>query len=414
MSRYLVRAARIIDPASPHHGKKRDVLIEKNKISAIAASLPASKAQEVKGKDLCISPGWLDLKAHFREPGLEYKESLAQGAKAASLGGFTRVVVMPDTAPAIDQTAALAYMQRRAEGLPIHILVTGCLSEQHKGQQLAELYDMHSAGAIAFTDNKQAVSAELMLRALEYSKNFGGLVMSFPFDPSVIPGGQMHEGEVSVRLGLKGMPALSEEVRLSRDIELLRYTEGRLHVSLISTAGSVERIRKAKKEGLRITCAVAAHQLLYTDEALAGFESNYKTLPPLRSEEHRRALIQGLKDGTIDAICSDHEPEDIEHKDREFEYASFGISSIQAAFPMAWTALQSKLDIETVVQKLTHGAYGVLGLQPIRIQEGSEAEVTVFSAAENSIFIKENWASASTYSPAFGATLQGKVYSLLR
>lgn len=414
MSRYLVRAARIIDPASPHHGKKRDILIEKNKISAIAASLPATKATELKGKDLCISPGWLDLKAHFREPGLEYKEGLSQGAKAAALGGFTRVVIMPDTTPAIDQTAALAYVQRRAEGLPVSVLATGCISEQRKGQQLAEMFDVHTEGAVAFTDNKQPLSAELMLRALEYSNNFGGLIMSFPFDPSVIPGGQMHEGEVSVRLGLKGMPPMSEEIRLSRDIDLLRYTGGKLHVSLISTAGSVERIRKAKKEGLRITCAVAAHQLLYTDESLTSFESQFKTLPPLRSEEHRKALIQGLKDGTIDAICSDHEPEDTEHKDREFEYSSFGISSIQAAFPMAWTALQSKLDIDTVVHKFTHGAYGVLGMHPIVIAEGSEAEVTVFSAAEESTFTKEIWASASQYSPAYGATLQGKVFPLLR
>jgi dihydroorotase len=412
MANYLISSATVLSPGSKHHGKKRDVWISNGQIRGIGASLKVPKAKVIREPDLYISAGWIDLRAHFREPGEEFKEGLAQGALAAHKGGFAKVVLMPTTLPPIDHASAVRALLAQNTELPVEIIPTGCLSIQSLGKQLAEVYDMHRAGAVAFTDDKHPVPTELMLRALEYTRNFNGLVMTFPNDPSVAPSGQMHEGTVSVSLGLKGIPALSEELRLSRDLDLLRYTGGKMHVSLISAAGSVERIRKARKDGLQVTCAVAAHQLLYTHEELQGFESIYKCLPPLRTSQDKKALIAGIKDGTIDAICSDHSPEDIERKDREFEYASFGLSSIQSTFHHALKALRKDLSIEQIVEKFTTGPAHILGLDVPEIEEGSKGPFTVFSTSGETTFDSTNWASRSAFGPAMGQRLPGRIFTL--
>jgi dihydroorotase len=270
---------------------------------------------------------------------------------------------------------------------------------------------MQQAGAKAFSDDRGTIGTELMCRALEYSRNLGSIIMVLPWDRGLNGNGQMHEGPVSVSLGMKGIPQLAEEIRVQRDIELLRYCGGRLHFMLISTARSVELIRKAKRDGLSISCAVAAHQLLFTEEHLTEFDSNYKVLPPFRSKEDRKALIAGLKDGTIDAIVSDHCPEDIEHKVREFEDADFGISSVQTAFCAAFTALEKHLSIEEIIDKFTGGPERILGLSAQPLEEGFGSPVSIFNPEEQTEFTAEGWSSKSKNSPLIGRTLKGKVYS---
>jgi len=406
----VLRSALIVDPQSPHHGKKRDVLLRSGRIEKIASRIPGESKKEIRAKGLSLSPGWIDLRANFREPGDEQKETLESGSRAARAGGFSRVVMMPDTFPVVDNRASVEFLHRREHRQDVQLYATGSLSKAMEGRQLAELFDMREAGAVAFTDCRHPVSTELMVRALEYSKTFGGLIMTCPYDPGVNPGAMMHEGPTSTSLGMKGMSSLSEELRLHRDLRLLNYCGGRMHVSLISTSGSVDLIRKAKKEGLQVTCGVAAHQLVFSDEDLAGFDANLKVFPPFRSLSDRKALITGLLDGTIDAICSDHSPEDHEHKVVEWEYAAFGISGIQTAAAVAWRALRDKMPIEDFVARLVSGPASVLSVQTNVIDEGMPAEVTAFAVGETQLVSRETWQSKGLNSPFFGQGLPLRIY----
>jgi dihydroorotase len=278
-----------------------------------------------------------------------------------------------------------------------------------QGKQLSEMFDMAEAGAVAFSDDKGHVGTELMTRALEYSNNFGGLIISFPHDNGVNAQGLIHEGAASVSLGLQGIPSIAEELRLQRDIELLKYTGGRLHVSMISTSRSVELIRKAKKDKLNITCGIAAHQLSFSDDDLSGFDSNLKVLPPFRTKNDHKALIAGLKDGTIDVICSDHTPEDVEHKVREFEDANFGISSLETAFSTIWNQVSELIPIEDIISKLTDNPAQILHQKTRQIAEGYNEGITVFTTDEYATFSSSEWQSKSKNSPFIDQTLKGKV-----
>jgi dihydroorotase len=409
MARTLLSSVYVFDPTSKHHGKTRDVLLDKGKIVEIAAKIADLKATKIKVPGMCISPGWIDLAARFCDPGEEFKEDLHSGALAAKRGGFKRVVVLPNSISPADSKSQIEYITRANQHGPVTLLPAGSLSAKGEGKQLAEMADMATSGAVAFTDDKRSVSTELMTRALDYARNFGGLVFSFPMDLGVVPGGLMHEGAVSTSLGMKGIPHVAEELRLMRDISLLRYTGGELHVSLISTANSVNLIREAKEEGLNITCAVAAHQLCFTHADLQGFDSNLKVMPPFRTEEDLDALIEGLADGTIDAIVSDHTPEDTEHKDLEFEDANFGMSSIQTTFHSAYTALENKVDLDTLLHALTTGPASVLGVSVGALEAGC-SDYTVFSLSEDTRFDQSNWASKSKNSPYFGSTLRARIY----
>lgn len=408
----LIQSARIIDPGSKHHGKKRDLLISGGRIQKIAANLDDQASRIIKAPDLFVSKGWIDLTARFCEPGLEFKENFNSGAAAARRGGFKYVVLMPGTIPVADHRGAIEVVVRESGKSGVHLLPVGSLSAKMEGRQLSEMFDMISAGAVAFSDDKNNVSTEMMSRALEYASNFGGLVMSFPYDRGVNAHGQIHEGPVSVALGMKGIPNIAEEIRVMRDLELLRYHGGRLHFLLISSAGSVELIRKAKKDGLHVTCAVAAHQLLYADTDLKSFDSNYKVLPPFRGKEDRKALIAGIKDGTIDAICSDHSPEDTEHKVREFEDAEYGMSSIQSTFCAALTAIEKNIDTEALITLFTSGPSHVLGIETQTVEEGNDANISVFSTSLNTKFEAGEWQSLSRNNPVIGQELRGKVFEI--
>jgi dihydroorotase len=404
-----IKAVTIIDPSSPFHLKKMDVWIEKGRIKKIAKSIaPAASTAIIEGKEMFLSAGWIDGQVRVGEPGNEDAETFATASHAATKGGITDVVVFPSHNPPTYQAAQVAYIKQNGQnGINFHPV--GCLSEQMKGKQLSEMFDMKNAGAIAFSDDKHAVSTTLLARALEYSKTFNGLVIVLPFNHELNPGGLMHEGKTSTEMGTKGLSNVSEYMQIQRDIEILKYTGGRLHFSNISCSESVDIIRKAKKSGLAITCGIAAHQLSFIDEDLKLFPSNLKTLPPFRTSKDRDALIKGLADNTIDIIMSDHTPVVIEEKNVEFEYASFGISSIQHAFQIAFTALEGDLSLEEIIRKWTTNPSQIFGIPTHRIEEGEALRTTLFTTAENTLVNKKDWKSKSANSPFIGEWLSGRV-----
>ena len=407
MMKVLLKSALIYDSTSPYHGKKRDLLLQGNRLQSIAPEIQDSKANTINGKGLIVSRGWTDLAARSGEPGSEYKEDLKSLKNAARHGGYTRVALLPSTFPVTDNKSAVRFIKEHSEP-GLELIPIGALSQKLEGKQLAEMFDMQQVGARAFSDDRGNIGTELMCRALEYSRNLNTVVMVMPWDRGLNGSGQMHEGPVSVSLGMKGIPNQAEEIRVQRDIELLRYCGGRLHFMLISTARSVELIRKAKRDGLHVSCAVAAHQLLFTEDHLTEFDSNYKVIPPFRSKEDRKALIAGLKDGTIDAIVSDHCPEDVEHKVREFEDANFGISSLEASFCTAFTAIEKHMSPEEIIEKFTTGPESILGLPTQSVSEG--AHVSVFNPESNTEFTSATWMSKSKNSPVIGMSLRGEVY----
>lgn len=409
--RWLIKSANVIAPGNALHGKKRDLLIENGSIAAIKATISDDKANVIQAKGLCVSPGWIDSRADFRDPGEEYKEGLLNGLDAAARGGFTHVVTMPGTTPPIDHRSKLEYLLHRSANHACRLLPTGCLSQEAKGAQLAELYDMTQAGAIAFTDDRSIERAELMRRALEYSASFGAVICALPWDADLLGKGSMHEGYTSMANGLKGIPEMAETIRLMRDIELLRYSGGRLHIMLISTAESVKLIKQAKKEGLQITCGVSANHLLFCDSDLNDFDANLKVLPPFRNSNDRKALRKAVSDGTIDVICSDHRPEDVEHKDREFIRASFGIGAIEQVFS---AALEAGISPEEFVQRVSITPREVFNLTEAHIAEGAYADLTLFIPDETGEVTKASLQSRAWNNPYVGRSMKGKVVGIIR
>ena len=410
----LLRSAKIIDPNSKHNGQQADVLVVDGKIAKIGRDLDAPDAREIKTEGLHVSPGWLDLRANFRDPGEEYKEDLKSGLMAAARGGFTGVALMPSTVPAIDSKADVEYLLARSNGQAVEVFPVGALSKGLNGESLSEMYDMAKAGARAFTDDKKTVrESGLLLRALHYAHNFDGVIMHFPLDDTLVKEGQVNEGQASILTGLKAIPHLSEELMINRDLRLLDYSQGRLHLGPISTASGVELIRQAKKDGLKLTAEVSAQQLFFTEDDVTGFDTNLKLLPPLRTMEDRKAILEGLADGTIDAISSDHSPEDVENKKLEFDFAAFGMSSIEFAFSAALTATSDNLSLEQLITRFTSGPRNILGLENPTIEEGSEANLTFFTVDEEWKPKPEDSVSKSKFSGYFGKKLKGKVLGVV-
>ena len=411
----LIKSAKIIDSNSPYNGKTVDILIEKGIIQQIGKSIKNDKNyKEITFKNLHVSAGWIDMRVNFCDPGHEYKEDLTTGLKAAALGGFTEVVTMPDTNPVTDSKAGIEYLINKSKGNIVTLYPTGSLSHQCEGKEIAEMYDMYAKGAIAFTDNKKSITnPSLLNRALLYNQSFGGLIMNFPNDELLYHKGQMNEGVISTQLGLKGIPALAEELMVSRDIYLAEYCNARLHLTNISTKKSVELIAAAKKKGLRITADTNSHNLLLNETELTDFNTNYKVLPPLRTKEDINALIKGLKDGTIDVVCSDHTPEDIENKQCEFDHAAFGIINLQTSFAVCLTALKDKIELESIITKLTTNPRKLLQIKQAEIKEGANANITLFNPEATTTFTKEDIVSKSKNTPFIGKELIGKVYGVI-
>jgi dihydroorotase len=402
----LIKSATILDPGSPFHQQVADILIENGLITRIADDIEAD-AELIDAEGKYLSPGFFDLNCNIGELGLETKEDMASATKAAAAGGFTGLAMMPNTANPVHSKAEVEYLVNRAKGNLVDVYPLGTISHKREGKDLAEMYDMYLSGAKAFTDgNRPVQDAGLMERALLYAQGFDAMVFSYPEDTAIAGKAKVNEGEISTLLGMKGIPSLAEELMIARDLYLAEYTVSKIHFSTISTSRSVDLIREAKRKGLEVTCDVAAHHLILTDEALLGFDSQYKVKPPLRTKDDVKALIKGLKDGTIDAIVSQHTPHEIEFKDVEFEVAAYGMVGFQTALPLA---LQAGLPAELLVEKLAINPREILGLSVPVIAEGEQANITLFDADTEWQYNSKNNLSKSVNSPFIGDTLKGKV-----
>jgi len=410
----LLKSATIIEPSSSFHLQSKDILIIDGIIDKIEDSITVeSNFEVIEHENLHVSTGWIDCKANLREPGEEWKETLESGAKAAEFGGFTKVLVSPGTKQPIDSTNRVDYILNKSKDLAVEILPMGTLSHEHKGAELSEMYEMSQAGAVAFSDDKNEVPTGLMSKSLLYAKNINKLIVSFPNDTSLSASGQMHEGETSTKMGLKGIPSLSEELRVTRDLALADYHNAPIHFSTISTQKSVDLIREAKKKGTKVTCDIAAHQLYFTDEYAKEYDSNFKVLPPFRKQKDIDALIKGLKDGTIDAICSDHTPHDIEDKKLEFDLANFGIIGLETSFASVLTATEGKLELNLIIEKFTKGPREIFGLGSNEIRVGEKANITLFNPDFTWTFEKSNIKSKSKNSPFIGTQFTGKALGII-
>ncbi|MCZ4409647.1 dihydroorotase [Cryomorphaceae bacterium 1068] len=385
----LISQAKIIDKRHGQNGEIVDILIEDGVIQKIGASISEAADEKIEGDGLCVSIGWMDMRANFRDPGEEYKEGISNGLKVAAKSGFTAVSLSPDTTPAVDNKGAVEYMKNRAKSSGVDIHPIGAVSVGLKGESMSEMYDMHQAGAVGFGDDKHPLNESgLLHRALLYTSNFDAPVLHFPYDSKLIPNGQINEGTLSTSLGLKGIPAISEEMMVRRDLTLLEYTEGRLHLGPISSAISAELADESRQKGLRVTTEVTAAHLAFSEEKLNDFDSNFKLMPPLRTEENRKALIAALKSGKIDVISSDHSPEDEEHKKLEFDLANFGMAGMELFFPMVLSAVGNEIPLDELVEKFSISPREILGIDVPLIAEGEKANLTVFSIDESADPIK--------------------------
>jgi dihydroorotase len=401
------------------HGLTADVLIENGNIKDIALNLEVgdeniSVYQPSGEATLHLSPGFVDVFADYREPGFEQKETIATGLNAAARGGFTDVFLVPNTKPAADGRAGIQYALRRAEGNAVSLHPLGAISQGIEGKSLAEMMDMRACGAIAFTDGwKPVQSSGLMLKALEYVKAFDGTLIQLPVDVSLAAGGLMHESALSTRLGMPGIPALAESLVVHRDIGLVRYTGSRLHLTGISSAESIALIRRAKEEGINVTCSVTPYHLLLTDEALKTYDSAFKVMPPLRGEADRQALIAGLADGTIDCIASHHRPQDWDAKAKEFEYAGEGMAIQEIVFPLVMQAVGGAVKLDRIVDALTTAPRRIFGLPVVSIRKGSPAACTLFSPDAGEVFNRESAASLAFNNPFDAQHLSGVVHRII-
>lgn len=406
----LLKSVKIIDPDSGYHQKSQDILIEKGILTKIAKNIPVkSNYKVVDVKNMHVSKGWFDSSVSFGEPGFEERETIDNGLKTAAKSGFTAVAVNPNTYPIIDSNADVTFLKSKAQNNAIDLYPIGALTVKSDGIDLAELFDMKNAGAVAFGDYQKSISNPNLLKiALQYAQNFDGLVLSFPQENKISGKGNVNEGEVSTKLGLKGIPALAEELQITRDLFILEYSGGKLHIPTISTAKSVQLIKDAKKKGLDVTCSVAVHNLVLTDEVLVEFNPNYKVLPPLRTKNDIKALIKGLNDGTIDFVTSDHNPIDIEHKRVEFDNAKHGTIGLESAFG----ALNKIISIEKTIELLVNGRKR-FGLHPIEIKEGEKANLTLFNPDDEYPFSKKEILSTSKNSAFLKINLKGKVFGIV-
>lgn len=402
----LLKSATIIDPNSPFNQKVTDVLIEKGIITQIAEDIEAD-IEIFEAEGMFISPGFFDLNCNIGEPGLETKEDLYTGTKAAAAGGYTGIALMPNTTPPVHSKAEIEYILNRSKKNLVDVYPLGTISHKREGKDLAEMYDMYLSGAKGFSDgNRPVQDAGLMERALLYTQAFDALIFSYPEDTAIAGKAKVNEGEVSTLLGMKGIPPLAEELMIARDLYLAEYTGSRIHFSTISTTRSVELIREAKRKGLEVTCDVAVHHLVLTDEALLGFDSLFKVKPPLRTQDDVDALLKGLYDGTIDAIVSQHTPHEIEFKNVEFEVAEFGITGLQTAFSLA---IKAGLDIDLIVQKMAVSPREILNIDIPVIAEGKEANLVLLDADAEWEYNRKNNRSKSYNSPFIGQRLTGKI-----
>lgn len=407
--RLLIKSATIINSDGPYHLKTKDILIINNIIHSIEDCIEADVDKLIELENLHVSPGWFDSSVSFGEPGFEDRETIANGLDTAMKSGFTKIVLNPNTNPVIDHSALIQFVNTKSINHCVDILPAGALTTKSKLKNLAELFDMHQNGASAFGDYKKSISDTNLLKiALQYTKTFDGLIQLYPIDNNLSKNFQMHEGEMSTSLGLNGLPNMAEVIQLKRDLEVIKYTEGKAHFVCISTAESVDLIRNAKAEGLDVSCSVALSNLIFTDSYLIDFDTKYKICPPLRDQSDKEALIEGLEDGTIDMVTTDHNPINIELKKTEFENADFGSIGLESAFG----ALNNYFGLEHSVDFLTRGKNRFK--QPRNTIEPKQiADLTLFNPDNEYTFSLKDISSKSKNSIFLGEKLKGKVYGII-
>ncbi|QLG47109.1 dihydroorotase [Costertonia aggregata] len=407
----LIKSAKIIDERYRDiHLKKRDILVKNGVIESIGIKLEApSKTKIIDLKDLCVSVGWFDSSVSFGEPGFEERETIANGLYTAAKSGFTDIVLNPNTHPVPDCSSDISFLKNKAYGHAVGLHPLGAVTVKSEGKDLAELFDMKNTGAVGFYDYKRPIeNANLLKIALQYAQGFNGLVHSFPLDLKIAGKGIVNESTVSTKLGLKGIPALAEELQIARDLYILEYTGGKLHIPCISTANSVKLVSDAKKKGLDVSCSVAVHNLHLFDDTLEEFDTNYKLLPPLRGKNDSKALIKGLKDGTIDFVTSDHTPIDVEGKRVEFDNADYGSIGLESVFGI----LNTLFDIEAVIGLLTKGRERYT-LETPQLEKGEKANLTLFESTSEYKFTPKHIDSTSKNSAALYCAMKGSVYGII-
>lgn len=407
----LIKQAKIIDKHSDYHLKTMDIFIENGKITTIAKVINPTKPHKIISLDnLHLSSGWFDTSVCFGEPGYEERETLLHGLDVAAKSGFTAVAVNPVTNPVNDNKSGIRFLIDKAQNHLVNVYPFGSLTQKSEGKELAELFDMQQAGAIAFTDyGKGIINANLLKLALQYAQNFDALVMDFPLDLSLSADGQMHEGVQSTKNGFKGIPAMAEIIQIKRDLTLLSYTGGRLHIPNITCKRSVQLIKNAKKKGLNVTCSVAAHHLVLTDDAITDFNTSFKVSPPLREASDVKALINGVLDGTIDMLTSDHNPIDIENKKIEFAHAMNGTIGLESFFG----ATNKVIDLETLIDAITSKPRACFRIEPTSVKENKLANLTLFNPEGAYKFENKNILSTSKNAIFLNKTLTGKVYGVI-
>jgi dihydroorotase len=407
----LIRKAHIQDPFSPHYNTVKDILVVNGIIQAIDDHLDANGIEVEEKQGLHVSQGWVDVFANFCDPGYEHKESLETGAAAAAAGGYTNVMLIPNTTPALHSKSQVEYIIEKSRQLPVYLHPIGAVTRNTEGKELAEMYDMHSYDAVAFSDGLNAIqSAGLLIKALQYVKAIDGVVIQLPDDRSIAPGGLMNEGVISTRLGLPGKPAMAEEIMVSRDIELAIYTDSKLHFTGISSAKSLELIRRAKNAGAKITCSVTPYHLYFTDEDLQGYDTNLKVNLPLRTRNDADALLEAVKDGTVDCIASHHQPHEWDSKTCEFEYAKPGMISLETCYGVLGSL---GIDTSRIIELLSLKPREIFGLKTQRIETGSVADLTLFVPGHEFEFTNADIRSKSRNTPFVGHKLIGKVIGIV-
>jgi dihydroorotase len=406
----LVRQVRIIDSSSPFHQQTVDLFIRNGIISEIGqVNRPANQTIHTDG--LCVSPGWLDIFSHFCDPGFEYKETLRSGAEAAAAGGYTDVMILPNTNPVLHNKAGIEYVVQRTRDLPVTVHPIAAITKNAQGKELAEMYDMHQSGAVAFSDGTSTVqSAGLLLKALQYIKAINKTIIQLPDDKSISASGLMNEGIISTQLGLPGKPAIAEELMIARDMELAQYTGSKIHFTGVSTAKSISLIREAKLQGIAVSCSVSPAHLYFSDEDLSGYDTNLKISPPFRTKEDRQALIAAVLDGTVDCVATHHLPQDKDHKMVEFEYAENGMTGLETSFGIIKTSVPGITE-ERLIELLCVKPRSLFDLPLPKINNGEAASLTLFLPDEE--WTVERSFSKSKNSPFFGKKLRGKPFGII-
>ncbi len=409
--RVLIKNAKILSPSSPFHGQSKDILIENGFITTIGNNLNAEADEVIERNGLHVSTGWMDCFSNFGDPGYEYNETLETGANAAAAGGFTQVMLMPNTQPVVYNKSQVEYIIQKSKQLPVNILPIGSVTKNAEGGELAEMYDMYNTGAVAFSDGLNSIqSSGILQKALQYLLAIDATIIQVPDDKSIGSGGLMNEGIVSTQLGLQGKPAIAEELLIARDIELARYTGSKIHFTGVSTKKSLELIAAAKKEKINVSCSVTPYHLFFSDDDLLTYNTNLKVNPPLRTIKDKDALRTGIKNGIVDFIASHHQPHDWDHKICEFEYAKDGMEGLESVFG---ASLICGITAEDFVKMQTENIRNIFKLPVPQINENEKANLTLFNPDEEYVFDEKNIFSKCKNNAFIGKTLKGKVIGII-